>query len=84
MLDQIVRALAELLASIDLASDEEIDSDFAATLQGEVANVFDSLSVHDRARLAEIIAHAAEREQARERREALAEIPQAYGLRDND
>ena len=84
MLDRVVCTLAEVLIAIELASDEEIDPDFAAALQGEVIDHFDALSDSDRLRLTEIFATLAQAEPSDRRRAVLHELPKAYGLLDEE
>ncbi len=84
MLDRVVAALAEVLVAIELGSDAQIDPDFADTIQGEVVNVFDTLSDEERLRLTEIFEGLAKSERSDERRAVLSELPLAYGLLDEE
>ncbi len=84
MLDRVVSALAEVLVAIELGSDDDIDPDFADAIQGEVVNVFDSLTDDERLRLTEIFEGLAKAEPSDERRAVLFELPKAYGLLDEE
>ncbi|GIH05038.1 hypothetical protein Rhe02_31050 [Rhizocola hellebori] len=84
MLDRVVAALAEVLVAIEMGSDDEIDPDFADAIQFEVVNRFDALSDEERLRLTEIFEGLAKAEPSDERRAVLSELPQAYGLLDEE
>ena len=84
MLDRVVAALAEVLVAIELASDDDIDPDFADNIQFGVVNVFDHLSDEERVRLTEIFEGLAKVEASDEKRAVLSELPRAYGLLDSE
>jgi hypothetical protein len=80
----IVRALADLIVSIDLSDDELVDPEFASAILGDVSAVIDSLGNDERSRIADIITEHAETESNDRRRNALRELPEGLGLTDED
>lgn len=81
---QLVAALVDILVSIDLAGDEEIDPDFAVALQGRAASAFDALTNEERHAIALIVAELAAATPAGESRRAREGFAEAYGLDDDD
>ncbi|MEV4710012.1 hypothetical protein [Micromonospora sp. NPDC049374] len=84
MISQVVNALVNLLVSIDVAADSEIDPDFAVSLQGRAATVFDALTNDERHEVARLVRDMARLELDSERKSALGEFIDAYGLEDDD
>jgi hypothetical protein len=80
----VVGALADLIVSIDLSGEEEVNSDFAASILGDAAAAFEELSSDERARLVEIISRHAEAERNERRRNALLDLPEHLGLTEED
>ncbi|MFG1606551.1 hypothetical protein [Actinoplanes sp. NPDC049265] len=80
----IATALINLLVAVDLATDDEIEPQFAEALEEDAATAFDAMSDEERHLVAEVAAELAEDEADTERREALEEFPATYGLDDED
>jgi hypothetical protein len=80
----IVTALINLLVAVDLASDDEIEPQFAEALEEDAATAFDAMADEERHLVAEVAAAMAEDERDPERREALEEFPATYGLDEDD
>jgi hypothetical protein len=81
---QVVSAIVNILVSIDLASDAQINPDFAVVLQGEASVAFDSLTNDERHAIAHIVSEMAAAEGPGERKIALEEFVEAYGLDEDD
>lgn len=80
MMEAVVRALAGLLVSIELSSDDVLDSDAAALWLDDVVADLDGLSEGDRRRIADMIRGFAELETDPERRAVIEELPDGLGL----
>ncbi|MFD5813083.1 hypothetical protein [Streptomyces sp. NPDC127038] len=77
-------ALANLLISIDMTDDDDVDPDVCVPWFEDIADKFNQLSVEDRHRLAQIIREVASREPDAQRQAALLETPEHLGLEDPD
>ncbi|MGY5061192.1 hypothetical protein ACWDFR_45430 [Streptomyces sp. 900105755] len=80
----LVKALVNLIVSIDLSDEETVDSDFASSAFEDVMAAFEELSEGDRVVISQIIQSMAESESSSARREALLELPESFGLIDED
>jgi|GEM_PF-4665663 len=84
MVTVVVGALARMVSSIDLTTDEEVDPDLATAWFDDVADRFARLDPDDRAALAALFRRAAAEEPRAELREAMLSIPEDFGLVDGD
>lgn len=80
----IVRALVELIVSIDLTDADTVDPDFASASFGDVVVILDGLPRDEREKIVGIVRGLAEDERVPERRQALLEFPENFGLLDDD
>ncbi|MFD8965888.1 hypothetical protein ACFV0C_12955 [Streptomyces sp. NPDC059568] len=80
LLTTLATAMAQLITTIDLTSDEEVDPDLATTWFEELAYTLDQLPPTDRLRLAALFRRAAEQESRPEVRAAMQELPEGFGL----
>ncbi|MFF1416132.1 hypothetical protein [Streptomyces sp. NPDC058280] len=84
LLTTLATAMAQLVTAIDLRSDEEVDPDLATTWFEDLAHAFDQLPSADRLRLAALFGEAAEQESRPEVRAAMSELPEGFGLEEED
>jgi hypothetical protein len=86
--DQLVvtlaRAMAQLLAAIDLTDDDEVDPDVASPWFEGVAAEFDRLSDENRRELAGLIRRVAVEETNPTFRAAILAVPESFGLEDGE
>jgi hypothetical protein len=74
------RAFMEIVISIDLSDDEDIDPDVATGLLEPVAALLQRTSGEDRRALVDLLTECAEEETVSERRMTAADLPGALGL----
>ncbi|ANP52027.1 hypothetical protein J2Z21_008899 [Streptomyces griseochromogenes] len=85
MTDQvIVKALVNLIISIDLSDEETVDSDFASSAFEDVMATLDELSDGERENVVRIVQSLADGESSTQRRQALLEFPDNFGLVDEE
>jgi hypothetical protein len=84
LLTTLTTAMAQLITAIDVTDDEEVDPDLATRWFENVAYNFDQLPVADRHKLAILFRQAASRETNPEFREAMLELPESFGLEDDE
>lgn len=82
MIEILVRAIVEIVASIELSDDEVINPDTASALLGDMVAILDGLSDDDRFRVAEIIRVVAATERDSRRRSVMLDLPEGLGLID--
>lgn len=78
--EEIVKVLADLIVSIDLAGEDLIDTDFASGILDQVAAVMERLDEGERVRIAEIIQRYANSQTDGRRGNAIGELPNDLGL----
>ncbi|MGN9783081.1 hypothetical protein ACTMTF_16735 [Nonomuraea sp. ZG12] len=76
----LAKAVMDLVISIELTDDEDIDPDVATTLTEPVGYLLNSLPEEDRQTLAALFREVAEEEQGAERRALAMDFPEAMGL----
>jgi hypothetical protein len=84
LLETVVRALADMVVSVDLSDEESVNADFAARIFDDLAGVFDTIEDEDRHQLSAIIENYAQTVSDARRRDALAGLPESIGLADED
>ncbi|MFE2536932.1 hypothetical protein [Streptomyces sp. NPDC059371] len=84
LLITLADALANLLVSIDMTDDEDVDPDVCVPWFEDVAHKLSRLPADDRHRLAQVIQEVADREPDTRRRAALLETPDYLRLEDPD
>ncbi|MFF3611238.1 hypothetical protein [Streptomyces sp. NPDC002580] len=84
LLITLADALANLVVSIDLSDDDDVDPDVCVPWLEDVAATLNQLSAEDRHRLARIIREVAAGESDTRRQAALLETPDHFGLEDSD
>lgn len=84
LLETVVRALADMVVSVDLSDEESVNADFAARIFDDLAGVFDTLDEEDRQQLSVIIDSYSQTVSDTRRRDALAGLPESIGLSDDD
>ncbi|MEU6089035.1 hypothetical protein ABZ865_19865 [Streptomyces sp. NPDC047085] len=84
LLITLADALANLMISIDMTDDDDVDPDVCVPWFEDVAHKLSRLSVDDRHRLAQVIREVAGREPDAQRQAALLETPDNLGLEDPD
>lgn len=80
LLEVVVRALADMVVSLELSSEDMVPAEFAAQIFGDLAGVFDSLDAEQRRQLAVMIDGYVETVSDAERRDALAGFSESMGL----
>ncbi len=78
-----MRALIDLAVSIELTSDDEIDSATATTLLDDLATTLEDLTDDERDDLVDFIEELAERTKDAERKEVLLDLPDTLALTDD-
>ncbi|GAB3275329.1 hypothetical protein GCM10027589_00410 [Actinocorallia lasiicapitis] len=76
----LARALMEIIISIDLSDDEDIDSDVAAALLEPIAALLQAAHAGDRSRIVALFTELAQAESATDRRMTALDLPGALGL----
>jgi hypothetical protein len=76
----VARALVDLVASIELTSDDELDPDLAAAWLDDVATALEDLSDPDRHDLVRLISELARTTRDENRRDVLVDLPDDLGL----
>ena len=76
----VARALVDLVASIELTSDDELDPDLAAAWLDDVAAALEELPDPDRHDLVRLIGEMARSTRDENRRDALVDLPDDLGL----
>ncbi|MFE4176541.1 hypothetical protein ACFRR7_31600 [Streptomyces sp. NPDC056909] len=84
LLITLATAMARLITSIDMTSDEEVDSDLATGWFEDLAYAFDQLPPADRVRLAALFREVAERESRPDVRAAMRDLPESFGLEEDE
>ncbi|MEU0783361.1 hypothetical protein ABZ341_17525 [Streptomyces sp. NPDC006173] len=84
LLITLADALANLMISIDMTDDEDVDPDACVPWFEDVAHKLSRLTADDRHRLAKVIREVADREPDAQRQAALLETPDHLGLEDPD
>ncbi|MBT2488815.1 hypothetical protein J7E96_09825 [Streptomyces sp. ISL-96] len=84
LLTTLATAMAQLVTAIDLTDEDDVDPDLATTWFEDVADHLGRLSAEDRHRLAALFREAAMDETRPEFREAMLEVPENFGLEDDD
>lgn len=84
LLIALTDALANLMVSIDMSDDDDIDPEICAPWLEDVTSTLDQLSDDDRHRLAQIIREVAGRESDAQRQAALLETPDHLGFEGSD
>ncbi|MFI6878216.1 hypothetical protein ACIBL6_32740 [Streptomyces sp. NPDC050400] len=82
LLATVATAMAQLITSIDMTDDDEVDPDLATRWLEDVAATFGRLSSSDRLRLAQFFRDAAEHESRAAVRASMMELPNDLGLED--
>jgi hypothetical protein len=80
----LVRALADIIVSINLTDDEAIDPDVATDILEPAVALFGDLTPQGRREVASLVLDYAEVEEHPERKRMLLEFPEATGLVDED
>jgi hypothetical protein len=81
---KIVKALVDVLVLIDLAPDDQIDPDFAVSLQENGACAFDSLTNDEQQALVGIVAEMATSARPGPSRDRLRAFAENYALLDDE
>ncbi|MGJ3561232.1 hypothetical protein ACR6C2_35070 [Streptomyces sp. INA 01156] len=76
--------MAQLITSIDMTSDEDVDPDLASGWFEDLAYAFDQLPPVDRLRLAALFRDAAQHEPQPDRRASMMDLPENFGLEDDE
>jgi hypothetical protein len=84
LLTTLATAMAQLVTAIDLTDEDDVDPDLATTWFEDVADHLGRLSTEDRHRLAALFREAAMEETRPDFREAMLEVPENFGLEDDD
>jgi hypothetical protein len=84
MNETLVRAIIELIASMELTSDEVLDPDVVTGLLEDFSAALEELSGRDRRRLVRIVQEMADSERNPERKSVLADLPEGLGITDDD
>ncbi|MFE9399773.1 hypothetical protein [Streptomyces flavidovirens] len=84
LLTTLAATMAQLVTAIDLTDEDDVDPDLATTWFEDVADNLGKLSADDRHRLAALFREAAMEETRPEFREAMLEMPENFGLEDDD
>jgi hypothetical protein len=82
LIHKVVRALVDLVVSIDLSDEEQIPSDFGSDLLNDVAGAFGNLTPDETRELVAIVSEIAQGTQDPVRRNAILELPETLGLTD--
>ena len=82
MNETLVRAIIDLIVSMELTSDEALDPDAATGLLEDFSAALEKLSGRDRRRLVRIAQKMAESERNPERKSILADVPEGLGITD--
>ncbi len=84
LLTTLATAMAQLVTTIDMTDEDEVDPDLVTTWFEDVAYNLGRLSTEDRHRLAALFREAAMEETRPEFREAMLEVPENFGLEDDE
>lgn len=84
LLTTLATSMAQLITAIDMTSDEEVDPDLATTWFEDLADTLGRLPSADRLRLAGLFRAAAEQEARPDVRASMMELPEDFGLEDED
>lgn len=84
LLTTLATAMAQLVTAIDMTDEDEVDPDVATTWFEDLADQLGRLPAEDRHRLAALFRQAAMEETRPEFREAMLEVPENFGLEDDD
>ncbi|MFE4826187.1 hypothetical protein [Streptomyces sp. NPDC056672] len=84
LLTTLATAMARLITSIDMTSDEEVDPDLATGWFEDLAYAFDQLPPADRVRLAALFREVTEHESRPDVRAAMRDLPESFGLEEED
>lgn len=84
LLSTLATAMAQLVTAIDMTDEDDVDPDLATTWFEDVADNLGRLSAEDRQRLAALFREAAMEETRPDFREAMLEVPENFGLEDDD
>ncbi|MFW6692169.1 hypothetical protein [Streptomyces sp. MAR4 CNX-425] len=76
----LVRAFVNVVASVELTDDDDIDPDVATDILEPAAALFRDLSEEGRREVASLILECAELEENPERRRVIMGFPEAIGL----
>ncbi|MFG2250975.1 hypothetical protein [Spirillospora sp. NPDC048823] len=76
----LAKVIMEMVVSIDLSDDENIDPDVAASILEPVAALLQTAPIEDRQAIVELLRDCAEEEQNLERRTTALDLPEALGL----
>ncbi|MER6093400.1 hypothetical protein [Streptomyces bluensis] len=76
----LAKAVMELIISIELTDDEDIDPDIATTIVEPVGYLLNNVSSDVRQELIRLFREVAEEEEGPERRSMATEFPEAMGL----
>ncbi|WP_305787387.1 hypothetical protein [Symbioplanes lichenis] len=79
----LMRALIDLAVSIELTSDDEIDSATATSLLDDLATTLEDLTDDERDDLVDFIEELAELTKDAERKEVLLDLPDTLALTDD-
>jgi hypothetical protein len=77
----LARALMELVVSIDLSDDEDIDPDVATSILEPVAALLQSAPTEQRQDIVALFSECAQEESDTERRMTAMDLPDAFGIR---
>ncbi len=78
----LARALASVVASIQLSNDEDVDPDVANKLLEPVGAILQEMESGDREQLTRLVQVCAEAETNPDRRQIIEALPEAFGLLD--
>ncbi|MFC5219556.1 hypothetical protein [Streptomyces coerulescens] len=84
LLSTLAAAMAHLVAAVDTSTDEEASPDAASRWFEYPASLFHRLGAQDRHRLADLFRDAARKEPEGTWRDALLELPEAFGLDEDE
>ncbi|MEU0566869.1 hypothetical protein ABZ297_15965 [Nonomuraea sp. NPDC005983] len=77
----LARALTEIVVSLDLSDDDEIDPDVATGILEPVAALLQNAPAEDRQAIVRLFTECAEEETEASRRLTALDLPDAFGIR---
>ncbi|MGR8009852.1 hypothetical protein [Streptomyces hypolithicus] len=84
LLTTLATAMAQLVTAIDLTGDDDVDPDVATTWFEDLADSLGRLPAEDRHLLAALFRQTAMKETRPDHREAMLEMPENFGLEDDE
>jgi hypothetical protein len=76
----LAKALASVVASIQLTDDEDLDPDVATSILEPVGAIFRDMTDDERQKLSELVRQCADSETNPNRRQIILDFPEAFGL----